>query len=69
MWHWAVPDGDDVPWHRMSKTRLDRAAMVRKRRAAKVFRTQLTPREPGAEAVLPPFVVRRLLAVGEAVFR
>jgi hypothetical protein len=53
----------------MSKTRLDRAAMVRKRRAAKVFRTQLTPREPGAEAVLPPFVVRRLLAVGEAVFR
>ncbi|MDT5128603.1 MAG: hypothetical protein QOH54_4247 [Mycobacterium sp.] len=69
MWHWSVPDGDDVPWHRMSKTRLDRAAMVRKRRAAKVFRTQLTPREPGAEAVLPPFVVRRLLAVGEAVFR
>jgi LmbE family N-acetylglucosaminyl deacetylase len=69
MWHWAVPDGDDVPWHRMSKTRLDRAAMARKRRAAKVFRTQLTPREPGAAAVLPAFVVRRLLAVGEAVFR
>ena len=69
MWHWAVPDGDAVPWHRMSKTRLDRAAMARKRRAAKVFRTQLTPREPGVEAILPPLVVRRLLAVGEAVFR
>jgi LmbE family N-acetylglucosaminyl deacetylase len=69
MWHWAAPDDDDVPWQRMSRVRLDRAAIERKERAAKVFRTQLTPHPSEAEAVLPPFVVRRLLAVGEAVFR
>ena len=69
MWHWASPGDDAVPWQRMSRVRVDRAAMARKRRAAKVFRTQLTSREPGAKAVLPPFVVHRLLAVGEAVFR
>jgi LmbE family N-acetylglucosaminyl deacetylase len=69
MWHWASPDDDAVPWQRMSMVPVDRAAMARKQRAAKVFRTQRTPREPGAEAVLPSFVVRRLLAVGEAVFR
>ena len=69
MWHWAAPDDDAVPWHRMSRVRLDRAAITRKQRAATVFRTQLTPHQSEAEAVLPPFVVRRLLAVGEAVFR
>jgi hypothetical protein len=52
----------------MSRVRLDRAATARKQRAATVFRTQLTPHEPGADAVLPPFVMRRLLAVGEVVF-
>jgi LmbE family N-acetylglucosaminyl deacetylase len=69
MWHWAEPDDAAVPWERMSRVRLDRVATARKQRAANVFRTQLVPREPGAEAVLPPFVMRRLLAVGEVVFR
>jgi LmbE family N-acetylglucosaminyl deacetylase len=69
MWHWAAPDDDDVPWQRMSRVRLDLAAMARKRRATKVFRTQLTPGRSETDAVLPPFVVRRLLAVGEVVFR
>jgi LmbE family N-acetylglucosaminyl deacetylase len=69
MWHWAAPDDDSVPWHRMSRVPLDTAAIERKERATKVFRTQLTPHQPKAEEVLPPFVVRRLLAVGEAVFR
>ena len=69
MWHWADPADDAVPWHRMSRVRLDRVATARKQRAAMMFRTQLTPREPGGEAVLPPFVMRRLLAVGEVVFR
>jgi LmbE family N-acetylglucosaminyl deacetylase len=69
MWHWAAPDDDAVPWQRMSRVRLDRAATARKQRAATVFHTQLTPHEPGVDAVLPPFVMRRLLAVGEVVFR
>lgn len=69
MWHWAVPDDGAVPWHRMSVVRLDRAAIARKQRAAKVFRTQLTPYEPGVDAVVPPFVLQRLLTVGERAFR
>jgi hypothetical protein len=69
MWHWAAPDDDGVPWHRMSRVRLDRNAVARKRHAAKVFRTQLTAHRSGADAILPPFVVRRLLSVGESVFR
>jgi LmbE family N-acetylglucosaminyl deacetylase len=67
MWHWAVPDDDYVPWHRMSRVGLDPVAIECKARAAKVFRTQLTS-QSGADAILPPFVVRRLLSVGEAVF-
>lgn len=69
MWHWAVPDDVDVPWHRMSKVRLASDAIERKERATKVFRTQLTPQHPELNAILPEFVVPRLLAVGEAVFR
>jgi hypothetical protein len=53
----------------MARVRLDPVAIERKALAAKVFRTQLTPRRSGADAILPPFVVRRLLSVGEAVFR
>lgn len=69
MWHWAAPDDDCVPWQRMARVRLDRAAIDRKERAAKVFRTQLIPHQPELDAILPPFVVARLFAVGEAVFR
>lgn len=69
MWHWARPNDDVVPWDRMSMAPLDRAAMARKRRAATAFRTQLKPYEPGMEPILPPFVLHRLFAVGEAVFR
>ena len=46
MWHWAVPDDDAVPWQRMSRVRLDRAAVARKQAAATVFRTQLTRTNP-----------------------
>lgn len=69
MWHWAVPDDDGVPWHRMSRVRLDPVSIARKELATRVFRTQLVPQQPEADAILPEFVVPRLLAVGEAVFR
>jgi LmbE family N-acetylglucosaminyl deacetylase len=69
MWHWARPDDDAVPWHRMSMAPVDRGASARKRRAAAVFESQLTPYEPDMAAVLPPFVLERLFAVGEAVIR
>jgi LmbE family N-acetylglucosaminyl deacetylase len=68
MWHWAVPDDDAVPWERARTVPLNRAAMSRKQLAAQCFRTQFDSIEPDADPVLPPFVLRRLLAVGEVVF-
>ena len=41
--------------------------MARKRRAAAAFESQLEPYETGLAAVLPPFVLQRLFAVGEVV--
>lgn len=68
MWHWARPDDDAVPWHRMAIAPGDRAAMARKRRAAAVFDTQRKPYGPETSPVLPPYVLARIFAVGEAVF-
>jgi LmbE family N-acetylglucosaminyl deacetylase len=69
MWHWARPDDPDVPWHRMSMSPVERGAMARKRRASTAFESQYSPYEQGVDAILPPFVIQRLFAVGEAVFR
>ncbi|AKC40258.1 putative LmbE-like protein [Mycolicibacterium phlei] len=69
MWHWAVPGDNAVPWHRMCTTPRDRAACGLKRQATNVFQTQLRPRRPDTEAILPSHVVNRLLTLGEAVFR
>jgi LmbE family N-acetylglucosaminyl deacetylase len=68
MWHWARPDDTAVPWHRMARLAPDRAAVARKRAAAKEFRSQLTAYYPDTDAVLPPFALQRLLAVGEVAF-
>ena len=67
-WHWARPGDEAVPWARMARAPHDRAATARKRRAAAAFDSQLKPYEPGLDAVLPPFVLQRIFAVGEAVF-
>ncbi|KAA0092691.1 PIG-L family deacetylase [Mycolicibacterium sp. P1-18] len=68
-WHWAKPGDEAVPWHRMSVAPHDEAAAARKRRAAAAFASQLAPYRPGAEVVLPPFVVQRLFTLGEMVIR
>lgn len=67
MWHWARPNDPDVPWHRCVELPVDRAALARKQHAIKLFRSQLDGAE--FEPILPPFVVRRALAVGEVLFR
>jgi hypothetical protein len=68
MWHWARPDDAAVPWHRMARVAPDRAAVARKRVAANEFRSFLTGYDPDTDPVLPPFALRRLLAVGEVAF-
>jgi LmbE family N-acetylglucosaminyl deacetylase len=69
MWHWATPNDVAVPWDRAYSLPLSGWAVDRKQQAAQCFRSQLEPPAPGADPVLPPFVLSRLLAVGEVVFR
>ncbi|CAN5712925.1 PIG-L family deacetylase [soil metagenome] len=69
MWHWAAPGDPDVPWSRAGSVPLDRLAVGRKQNAAQCYRSQFEPTSPDIPAVLPPFVLRRLLAVGEVLFR
>jgi LmbE family N-acetylglucosaminyl deacetylase len=69
MWHWAHPDDDAVPWKRASRVSPTRDASGRKYAAAKLFRSQYEDRGEDLGPVLPPDVVRRLLAVDEVVFR
>jgi LmbE family N-acetylglucosaminyl deacetylase len=69
MWHWAEPDDVDVPWERMCTAPVDRVAQARKRVSVNAFHSQLTPPRSGAEPVVPPWAVQRLLRVGEVAFR
>ena len=69
MWHWARPDDPAVPWDRARAVPLSRAAVDRKQLAAQCYRSQFDPNGRPGGPVLPPFVLQRLLAVGEVVFR
>jgi LmbE family N-acetylglucosaminyl deacetylase len=68
MWHWAQPGDPAVPWDRAQAVPLSREAIDRKSRAAQCYRSQFEPSAAGPP-VLPPSVLRRLLAIGEVVFR
>jgi LmbE family N-acetylglucosaminyl deacetylase len=69
MWHWATPGDADVPWHRAYSVPLTRSDVGRKQHAAQCFQSQLRPATPDSPPVVPPFALRRLLAVGEVLFR
>jgi LmbE family N-acetylglucosaminyl deacetylase len=69
MWHWASPADPEVPWDRAYSAPLSGQALSRKRHAAQCFRSQFEPGTADSAPVLPAFVLQRLLAVGEVVFR
>lgn len=69
MWHWATPADPTVPWGRARRVPLPRWAVHRKRQAVQHFRSQWESPFPGVAPVLPAFVLQRLWAVGEVVFR
>jgi LmbE family N-acetylglucosaminyl deacetylase len=69
MWHWASPGDAAVPWHRAASVAVPRSALDCKDHAVHCFRSQIEPQKPGTAAVVPPFVLSRLRAVGEVVFR
>lgn len=67
-WHWARPGDPAVPWHALRRCPIDDVLAQRKREAVASFASQIDPPAPGADPVLPSFVLRRLEAVGEVVF-
>ena len=69
MWHWASPGDTAVPWDRLRAVPVSAHAVERKTAAAQCYRSQFEAAGPVRAPVLPPFVVRRLLAVREVVFR
>jgi LmbE family N-acetylglucosaminyl deacetylase len=68
MWHWALPSDPAVPWSRARAVPLTDLDTKRKQAAAQCFRSQHRAPNNSVTPVLPPFVLRRLLAVGEVVF-
>ncbi len=69
MWHWASSTDPAVPWDQAYTVPVSGWALSRKRHAAQCFRSQFEPGSGGSAPVLPAFVLQRLLAVGEMVFR
>ena len=60
-WHWALPDGSDVPWDRCSRLDLGRRQAARKRWASYAFTSQIRPLGPDHDRrpLLPEAVLRR----------
>jgi LmbE family N-acetylglucosaminyl deacetylase len=69
MWHWAGPGDLAVPWDRAYSVPVSDWAVGCKYLAAQSFRSQFGPGADGSDPVLPAFVLQRLLALGEVVFR
>ena len=60
-WHWADPDGFDIPWRQCRRLDLTRRARAHKRWATAAFESQTRPLGPDLEeaAVLPAPLMRR----------
>ena len=69
MWHWASPADPAVPWDQAYSVPVSGWAVDRKRLAAQRYRSQFEPNAGAPAPVVPAFVLQRLLAVGEVVFR
>ena len=69
MWHWALPGDPAVPWHRGHRGSVDPAAIERKTLCGAMLPQPVRTAGGRVDRCLPPFVLRRLLAVGEVVFR
>ncbi|MEN0138419.1 MAG: PIG-L family deacetylase [Rhodococcus sp. (in: high G+C Gram-positive bacteria)] len=69
MWHWARPGEPSVPWNRIRALAPTADILARKRRAVDEFRTQILPlsEDPRDAAILPPWVLARLLRTTERV--
>lgn len=68
-WHWASPGDPRLPWAQACRLPLPNAVVEAKRAAALAYPSQLTPdSSTGAAAILPPFVLARVLREFEVFF-
>ncbi|WP_216693951.1 PIG-L deacetylase family protein [Dietzia psychralcaliphila] len=69
-WHWAPPGDPRVPWGRRRRVVLTDVELAAKRAAVAEFVTQVAPLSalPGDEAILPDWIVDRLVTREETVF-
>lgn len=60
-WHWANPQGTDIPWRQCRRFDMTRRARARKRWAVRAFESQIQAIGPdfGDAAVLPSPLLRR----------
>jgi LmbE family N-acetylglucosaminyl deacetylase len=58
-WHWAAPDGLDLPWPACRRVSLARRVTASKRFATLAFRSQIRPCHQSLAPVLPATVLRR----------
>jgi len=60
-WHWATPDGSEIPWQSCQQLRLSRRERARKRWATSAFESQIDSigSSPSDAPVLPAPVLRR----------
>jgi LmbE family N-acetylglucosaminyl deacetylase len=69
-WHWATPDGDELPWRGARRVELAADDLAAKHAAIAAYRSQLAPlsRAAGDEAILPGHVVSHFQRPFELVF-
>ncbi|MBB1042901.1 PIG-L family deacetylase, partial [Dietzia sp. Cai40] len=69
-WHWAAPGDPRVPWARRRRVVLTDHELAAKRAAVSEFVTQVAPLSDrsGDEAILPDWVLDRLVTREETVF-
>ena len=69
-WHWASPGDPRVPWGRRRRVVLSDSELAAKRAAVAEFVTQVAPLSdrPGDEAILPDWILDRLVTREETMF-
>ncbi len=69
MWHWALPADPAVPWDRPTRYRRPVGAPNASGVPRNAIEVNSSSAEVDSAPILPSFVLPRLLAVGEVVFR
>ncbi len=68
MWHWALPDQDSIPWHRLRAVQMPASALAAKQLALQQHASQLWPRSASLGPVLNSAILARAWRAHEYFF-